>query len=83
MRDRMREVRDTLAAADNRVGGLDLARVGKQNGLFSILGMTPEQVLQIRKDHGIYMAGTSRINVAGLTSGNIGKFIDALADVAG
>ena len=27
--------------------------------------------------------GTSRINIAGLTSGNIGKFIDALADVAG
>jgi aromatic-amino-acid transaminase len=83
MRGRMREVRDTIAAADSRIGGLHLSRVAKENGLFSILGLTPEQVLKIRNDHGVYMAGTSRINVAGLTSGNIGKFIDALADVAG
>ena len=83
MRDRMREVRNAIAAADNRIAGLQLARVAKENGLFSILGLTPEQVLKIRTDHGVYMAGTSRINVAGLTSGNIGKFIDALADVAG
>ncbi|MDD3798651.1 MAG: aminotransferase class I/II-fold pyridoxal phosphate-dependent enzyme, partial [Novosphingobium sp.] len=57
--------------------------LGTQNGLFSILGLSPEQVLKIREDHGVYMAGTSRINVAGLTKGNIQKFIDALADVAG
>lgn len=83
MRARMREVRDAIAAADHRIDGLKLARIAQENGLFSILGLSPEQVLQIRADHGIYMAGTSRINVAGLTSGNIGKFIDALADVAG
>lgn len=29
------------------------------------------------------MAGSGRINVAGLTMGNIGTFIEALADVAG
>jgi aromatic-amino-acid transaminase len=29
------------------------------------------------------MAGSGRINVAGLTKGNIQQFIDALADVAG
>ena len=29
------------------------------------------------------MAGSGRINVAGLTQGNIDKFIGALAEVAG
>lgn len=83
MRARMREMRATLAAADNRVGGLDLASVGDQNGLFSILSLSKDQILALREKHGVYMAGSGRINVAGLTAGNIGRFIDALVDVAG
>ena len=83
MRDRMREMRDTLAAADNRVPGLDLTAVATQNGLFSILKLNKDQILALREKHGVYMAGSGRINVAGLTNGNIQQFIDALADVAG
>lgn len=83
MRDRMREMRDTLAAADNRVAGLDLTAVATQNGLFSILKLNKDQILALREKHGVYMAGSGRINVAGLTKGNIQQFIDALADVAG
>ena len=48
-----------------------------------MLPISKEQVLEIREKHGIYMAGSGRINVAGLTMGNIDKFIAALADVAG
>jgi aromatic-amino-acid transaminase len=80
MRERMRQMRARLAAA-GQAGGVDLSPMGQQNGLFSIVGLTGEQVLAIREKHGVYMAGSSRINVAGLTSGNIDKFIDAVADV--
>lgn len=83
MRARMREVRDALAGADNRVAGLDLTALASQNGLFSILALDKDQILAIREKHGVYMAGSGRINVAGLTMGNIGTFIEALADVAG
>jgi aromatic-amino-acid transaminase len=82
MRTRMRQVRDKLAAA-GKVGSLDLAAVGKQNGLFSVLALSGEQILALREKHGVYMAGSGRINVAGLTTGNIDQFIAALADVAG
>jgi aromatic-amino-acid transaminase len=82
MRSRMRQVRDRLAAAGT-IGSLDLAPVGTQNGLFSMLALTPEQILRLREQHGVYMAGSGRINIAGLTSGNIDKFIAALVDVAG
>lgn len=82
MRTRMRQVRDRLAAA-GKVGALDLSVLGSQNGLFSIVPLTGEQILAIREKHGVYMAGSGRINVAGLTMGNIDKFIAALADVAG
>ena len=83
MRDRMRQMREMVAAADNRVAGLDLAPIAKQNGLFSMLALSKEQILTLREDHGIYMAGSGRINVAGLIRANMDNFIAALAQVAG
>jgi aromatic-amino-acid transaminase len=82
MRERMRQVRARLAAA-GKVGGVDLTPIGGQNGLFSIIPFTPEQVQAMRAKHGIYFAGSGRINVAGLTMGNIDQFIAAVADVTG
>jgi aromatic-amino-acid transaminase len=82
MRARMRQVRDYLAAAGT-AGSVDLAPLGIQNGLFSVLPLSPEQVVRMREEHGVYMAGSGRINIAGLTMDNIDKFIAALADVTG
>lgn len=82
MRERMRQVRARLAEA-GQVGSLDLAPLATQNGLFSMLPLSREQIGALRETHGIYMAGSGRINVAGLTMGNIDKFLGALADVAG
>ena len=82
MRERMRQVRGQLAAA-GKAGSVDLAPIGAQNGLFSIVPLTKEQVLEMREKHGVYMAGSGRINVAGLTGGNIDKFIESLAEVTG
>lgn len=83
MRQRMRRVRDRLAAADNTVPGLNLAAIGQGNGLFAMLPLDKDQIEALRRDHGIYMAGSGRINVAGLTESNTPKFIAALADVTG
>jgi aromatic-amino-acid transaminase len=58
-----------------------MAPFGIQNGLFSIVPLNADQVLAMREKHGVYMAGSGRINVAGLTMGNIDKFIAAVADV--
>ena len=80
MRARMRQVRARLAEA-GQAGTLDLRPIGTQNGLFSVLKLAPEQILRLREEHGIYMAGSGRINIAGLTMGNIDKFIGALAAV--
>lgn len=82
MRERMRQVRAKLAAA-GKTGGVDLSPIGSQNGLFSIIPFTPDQVQAMRARHGIYFAGSGRINVAGLTTGNIDQFIAAVADVTG
>jgi aromatic-amino-acid transaminase len=81
MRGRMRQVRARLAAT-GVAGSVDMAPFGGQNGLFSIVPLNADQVLAMREKHGVYMAGSGRINVAGLTMGNIDRFIAAVADVS-
>ena len=81
MRTRIRQVRARLAAA-GRLGSVDLTPLDKQNGMFATLPLGKEQIEALRKDHGIYMAGSGRINVAGLTTDNIPNFAAALAEVA-
>ncbi|UIP06715.1 aromatic amino acid transaminase [Erythrobacter sp. SDW2] len=81
MRARLRWVRERLTQADNEVPGLDLTALGRQSGMFAILPLGKEQIQRMRDEHAVYMAGSGRINVAGLTVGNIDKFISALAEV--
>ena len=81
MRSRMRRVRERLAQADKEAPGLGLASLAEQNGLFAMLPLTKDQIVKLREEHAIYMAGSGRINVAGLHAGNTEKFIAALADV--
>ncbi|WP_133366030.1 aromatic amino acid transaminase [Qipengyuania sediminis] len=82
MRARMGEMRALLAAADNQVPGLGLAAIGRGQGLFAMLPLNADQIAALRHDHGVYMAGSGRINVAGLTQENAPRFITALANVA-
>ncbi|WP_340588796.1 aromatic amino acid transaminase [Erythrobacter alti] len=82
MRTRIGEVRARLAESGH-AGSVDLRPLGQQKGMFAMLPVSKEQVQQLRTDHGVYMAGSGRINVAGLTMNNIDKFVAALADVTG
>ena len=82
MRTRMRQVRERLAAAGT-AGTIDLTPLSSQNGLFSVLPLSKDQIAALRADHGVYMAGSGRINVAGLTTANIDQFVRALAEVSG
>jgi len=82
MRLRIRSMRDALAAA-GRAGNVNLAPLAGQNGMFSMLPLSKEAILQLRSDHGVYMAGSGRINIAGLTSSNIDKFVGAVTAVSG
>ena len=72
---RIRLLRDRLAAADPR-----LAYVARQKGMFSMLPLSPAQVLELRESHGIYMAGSGRFNVVGLSDENVGRFAAAVLE---
>jgi aromatic-amino-acid transaminase len=81
MRARIRPVRAKLSEA-GKLGAVDLTPIAQQNGMFATLALGKAQIEALRKDHGIYMAGSGRINVAGLTTDNIANFTAALAEVA-
>src|SRR3954471_5857634 len=70
---RIRSLRARLAAYDER-----LAYIDRQNGMFSILPLTPAQVLELREEKGIYLAGSGRFNVVGLSDDNVGLFAAAV-----
>ncbi len=52
--------------------------VARHRGMFSRLGASPEQVLAMRKSHGIYMVGDSRINIAGLNARTVPVLAEAM-----
>lgn len=75
MGTRIRQLRARLAGFDPR-----LAFIARQHGMFSMLPLSPEQVLALRRDHGIYMAGSGRFNVVGLSDDNWQRFAAAVVE---
>jgi aromatic-amino-acid transaminase len=80
MRARIRQVRAAFGEA-GRAGAIDLTPYARQHGMFAMLPLNKAQIEALRADHGIYMAGSGRINVAGLTTANLPAFVAALAAV--
>jgi aspartate aminotransferase len=82
MRDRIKGNRGALVRAfDARAIPGDWTGIATQRGMFALLGLTTHQVARLRDDHGVYVVGHGRINVAGFTPANLDPFADALAAV--
>jgi aromatic-amino-acid transaminase len=48
--------------------------------MFSMLPLSPDAVLALRKSHGIYMAGSGRFNVVGLSDESVDYFAAAVVE---
>lgn len=53
--------------------------IARHRGMFSRIGATPEEVLKIREEFGIYMVGDSRMNIAGLNAETVPLLAEAVA----
>ncbi len=73
---RIAAVRQAVAKTESRLGFL-----ARQKGMFSQLPITPATVKALLDGHGIYMAGSGRVNVAGLRTQDAGAFVAALQAV--
>ena len=82
MRDRINEVRRLFVETlKERGADRDFGFIERQRGMFSFSGLDPGQVALLRKRHSIYIVSSGRINVAGITSGNIDRLCRAIAEV--
>ncbi len=59
----------------------DFSFIQKQHGMFSFSGLTKDQVETLKKKHAIYIVGSGRINVAGMTTANMDRLCEAIAGV--
>jgi aspartate aminotransferase/aromatic-amino-acid transaminase len=82
MCERIHDLRRQLVAglADRKIDR-DMSFITQQKGMFSYSGLTPDQVDQLKNQHGIYMLRSGRMNVAGLNSKNLEVVCDAMASV--
>jgi len=59
----------------------DFSFITEQKGMFSFLGITPEQVQQLQDDYSIYMVGSSRMSIAGIANSNVDYLAQSIAKV--
>jgi aspartate aminotransferase len=71
-------IKESLAAKEI---AQDFSFIERQHGMFSFLGINKEQIARLQKEYGIYIVGSSRVNVAGISDANIEYFANAVADV--
>ncbi len=59
----------------------DFTFIEKQRGMFSFSGLSRLQVDELRNRHSIYVVGSGRVNVAGMTESNMPQLCEAIAAV--
>ena len=79
MRARVHDLRRALVEALRKRSNSDrFDFLGDHRGLFSLTGLSADQVADLRQQNGIYLIADGRMNVAGLTENNVEVFADEL-----
>ena len=81
MRERIKSLRSQLVEKLRSEGIEDMDFIADQLGMFSYSGLTKEQMVALRPEHGIYGTDAGRMCVAALNSRNIGHVAKAIAAV--
>ena len=80
---RMLSLRTQLAESFRKQsGGNRFDFIAEHRGMFSLLGLTPDQVERLKTEFGIYIIGDSRFNIAGMQEANIERFVKAVLAVS-
>nr|WP_279381028.1 aspartate/tyrosine/aromatic aminotransferase [Vibrio cholerae] len=82
MRERIQEMRVLFVNTLKEVGvDADFSFIERQNGMFSFSGLSKEQVAHLKSELGIYIVGSGRISVAGMTKSNMLPLCQGIAAV--
>jgi glutamine synthetase len=81
-RARIQSMRTAFVAGLKKAGAQqDFSFIEGQKGMFSFSGLTKDQVEALKRDHAIYIVGSGRINVAGMTESNMDALCKAIVSV--
>ncbi|MCH1430370.1 MAG: aminotransferase class I/II-fold pyridoxal phosphate-dependent enzyme [Chlamydiales bacterium] len=61
--------------------GRNFSFMQKQNGMFSLLPISKQEVLTLKEANSVYLPSSGRINIAGLNSSNLDSFIESLKSI--
>jgi len=82
MRNRLKAMRTMLVSElANHVSERDFSFIERAQGMFCFLGLTREQVQQLKTEYAVYMVDSSRINVAGINQDNVEHLAKSIAAV--
>ncbi|RZR32409.1 amino acid aminotransferase [Vibrio vulnificus] len=82
MRDRIQEMRELFVTTLKEEGvAADFSFIERQNGMFSFSGLNKDQVARLKEEFAIYIVGSGRISVAGMTKSNMGPLCKAIAAI--
>jgi aromatic-amino-acid transaminase len=83
MRERMRRMRQQLHAALQArfEGRRSFEFLVRQRGMFSYTGLAAAQVERLRDEHGIYLVGSGRLCVSGLSERNVAHVAGSIASL--
>jgi aspartate/tyrosine/aromatic aminotransferase len=82
MRGRLKGMRKLLVEELGRAApDHDFSHIERTTGMFCYLGISPEQVARLKSLRGVYMVDSSRINVCGITEGNVRYLAESIASV--
>jgi len=82
MRSRLKGMRSLLVSTlAEAAPGHDFSHIGRTTGMFCYLGISPEQVARIKAERGVYMVDSGRINVCGITEGNVRYLTESIASI--
>lgn len=82
IRERINEMRHMFVKTLKEKGvKQDFSSIINQRGMFSFSGLTKDQVNRLRDEYSIYIVGSGRINVAGMTPDNMDRLCEAIKSV--
>jgi len=82
MRNRMNDLRGLFVRKMvEKDSPVDFSFIEQQFGMFSFLGISPEQIQRLKEEFAIYIVGSSRINVAGISEACIDYLTESLVTV--
>lgn len=79
MRERIQEMRELFVTRLQEIGvNADFSFIERQNGMFSFSGLNKQQVQRLKEELGIYIVGSGRISVAGMTKNNMSPLCEGI-----